>query len=99
MGRSPRKQERPEASSIRAGFWSDLRRIDPSGARHETGPSPSNLIVSPTSSRVVLVVDDDQDIRDALCELLEDEGYRAVAAANGAEALGQLRAAELPCVI
>jgi CheY-like chemotaxis protein len=51
------------------------------------------------SSRIVLVVDDDQDIRDALCELLLDEGYQAVAAANGAEALSYLRSRELPCVI
>ena len=51
------------------------------------------------ASRIVLVVDDDQDIRDALCELLLDEGYRAVAAANGAEALTYLRSRELPCVI
>jgi CheY-like chemotaxis protein len=47
----------------------------------------------------VLVVDDDPDIRDALCELLEDEGYRVVSAANGSEALAHLRSGELPCVI
>jgi len=46
-----------------------------------------------------LVVDDDADIRDALCELLEDEGYRAVSAANGQEALTYLKSSELPCVI
>jgi CheY-like chemotaxis protein len=46
-----------------------------------------------------LVVDDDQDIRDALCELLVDEGYQAVAAANGVEALTYLRSREPPCVI
>jgi CheY-like chemotaxis protein len=57
------------------------------------------LIVSPTSSRIVLVVDDDQDIRDALCELLEEEGYRAVAAANGQDALVYLKSREPPCVI
>jgi CheY-like chemotaxis protein len=55
--------------------------------------------VSDVSSRIVLVVDDDQDIRDALCELLRDEGYLAVAAANGAEALSYLNVRELPCVI
>ena len=45
------------------------------------------------------MVDDDQDIRDALCELLEDEGYRAVSAANGQEALVYLNSREPPCVI
>ncbi len=58
-----------------------------------------HFIVGPTSSGTVLVVDDDPDIRDALCELLEDEGYRAVSAANGQEALTYLKSSDLPCVI
>ena len=45
------------------------------------------------------MVDDDRDIRDALCELLEDEGYRAVSASNGQEALVYLNSREPPCVI
>ena len=49
---------------------------------------------------VVLVVEDDPDIRATLCEALEDNGYRAVGAANGAEALDYLRSgAESPCLI
>jgi CheY-like chemotaxis protein len=40
----------------------------------------------------VLVVDDDGDIRDALCLVLEHNGYRALAASNGEEALARLRA-------
>ncbi|HET7505065.1 MAG TPA: response regulator [Kofleriaceae bacterium] len=49
---------------------------------------------------VVLVVDDDRDIRDSLIELLEDHGYRAAGAANGLEALTVLGAsAPLPCLI
>jgi CheY-like chemotaxis protein len=49
---------------------------------------------------VVLVVEDDPDIRATLCEALEDNGYSAAGAANGAEALEYLRtAAELPCLI
>jgi CheY-like chemotaxis protein len=40
----------------------------------------------------VLVVDDDGDIRDALCLVLEHNGYRALAASNGEEALTMLRA-------
>ena len=43
----------------------------------------------------VLVVDDDVDIRDAICLILEHKGYKAVGAANGQEALGLLRAAAL----
>jgi CheY-like chemotaxis protein len=39
----------------------------------------------------ILVVDDDRDIRDSLIETLEDHGFRATGAANGAEALEVLR--------
>jgi len=47
----------------------------------------------------VLVVDDDDDLRDSICELLECEGYRAVPAAGGAEALAYLRSAPPPAAI
>ncbi len=39
----------------------------------------------------ILIVDDDDDIRDTLMELLQFEGYTAVGAANGKEALARLR--------
>jgi CheY-like chemotaxis protein len=50
-------------------------------------------------SKFILVVDDDRDIRESLCELLEDEGHRTIGAANGKEALEILRSGGLPCVI
>jgi len=51
-------------------------------------------------SHVVLVVDDDRDIRDSLVEVLEDHGYLAVGACNGREALDVLRdSAAPPCLI
>jgi two-component system, chemotaxis family, chemotaxis protein CheY len=40
----------------------------------------------------VLVVDDDGDIRDALCLVLRHSGYKVLAATNGQEALSRLRA-------
>jgi CheY-like chemotaxis protein len=43
------------------------------------------------ASGTVLVVDDDAEIRDALCALLQHEGYTVVRAENGAQALEQLR--------
>jgi CheY-like chemotaxis protein len=39
----------------------------------------------------ILVVDDERDIRDAIAELLEDEGYEVQGAADGAEALAKAR--------
>jgi PleD family two-component response regulator len=44
-----------------------------------------------TSRRGVLVIDDDEHIRYSLVDALEDEGYRAVSASNGVEALEVLR--------
>ena len=40
----------------------------------------------------VLVVDDDIDIREAICLVLSHSGYRTLTASNGEEALNTLRA-------
>jgi CheY-like chemotaxis protein len=47
----------------------------------------------------VLIVEDDYAIRDALMQLLEDEGYAVAGAANGQEALDLLRRHLPPCLI
>jgi CheY-like chemotaxis protein len=41
--------------------------------------------------KLILIVDDDEALRDALSEALTDEGYAAIGAADGAEALTLLR--------
>jgi len=46
------------------------------------------------SSAAVLVVEDEQDIRETLRDILEMEGYRVRCASNGKEALAAL--AEMP---
>jgi len=38
-------------------------------------------------SRTVLVVDDDKDTLDVLCQVLRRDGYRCIAASDGAQAL------------
>jgi len=50
---------------------------------------------------LVLVVDDQEAIREALADLLSDEGYGVLTAANGAEALDKLRQSPRPhpCLI
>ena len=48
---------------------------------------------------IVLVVDDDQAVRDALRELLETEGYAVEEAADGRSALQRLQAGLRPSVI
>jgi CheY-like chemotaxis protein len=48
----------------------------------------------------VLIVDDDFAIRESLAELLEDEGYLSIAAANGRDALAKLdEDGPWPCLI
>lgn len=57
-----------------------------------------------TANGYVLVVDDDLDAREMLLTLLGDEGYHAVAAEDGLEALHMLRtvrhhAPDTPCLV
>lgn len=54
---------------------------------------------TPNNRDVVLVVDDDKDIRETIAELLEEHGYGVAQAANGVDALLYLRHAPAPCVI
>jgi CheY-like chemotaxis protein len=49
--------------------------------------------------RHVLVVEDDRDLRDSLCNALEDEGYTVVGVEHGRAALQHLRAQPKPCLI
>jgi CheY-like chemotaxis protein len=48
---------------------------------------------------LVMVVDDDDDIRETLTGLLEDEGYQVAAFATGKDALGALQGGLTPRVI
>jgi CheY-like chemotaxis protein len=49
--------------------------------------SSGEISLGDATRPLVLVVDDDDAIRDALCELLEDAGFAAVGARHGLEAL------------
>jgi two-component system, chemotaxis family, chemotaxis protein CheY len=50
------------------------------------------------SRSLVLVVDDDPDILDAICDILEGEGYRVARARHGREALDRVEE-ERPAII
>lgn len=47
----------------------------------------------------VLLVEDDPDIREALSQILADEGYEVALAGNGREALDMLRSPVLPSLV
>ncbi|HEY0426399.1 MAG TPA: sigma-54 dependent transcriptional regulator [Pyrinomonadaceae bacterium] len=49
-------------------------------------------------SRKILVVDDEKNLREALAELIESEGFQPEQAADGAEALLKIRAAGFACI-
>lgn len=54
---------------------------------------------SPAHEDIVLVVEDDEDLRDTMCSLLELDGYQTVGVFNGLEALRYLETNRPPCVI
>ena len=51
------------------------------------------------SGEHILVVEDDQGLREGLCDALELEGYAAVCVPNGDAALRHLATGARPCVI
>ena len=54
---------------------------------------------SQPGKKTVLVVDDDEDLLDAVHELIEEEGDRVMTARDGEEALLLLTSGDLPCLI
>jgi CheY-like chemotaxis protein len=50
-------------------------------------------------SKPILIVDDDKEVRSALAEMLEGEGYAVTGAHNGREALQLMRGGLHPAVI
>ncbi len=68
----------PHVSNSSSCELRSVKRPDPQVGRLTTGP-------------LILVVDDDSDVRDAVTDALELEGYSVVSAMHGAEALERLR--------
>lgn len=56
-------------------------------------------MVKDSCCQSILVVEDDDDIRNALVDLLESEGYIAYPATNGKEALDTLASTAKPCLV
>jgi len=49
--------------------------------------------------KTILVVDDEQSIRDVLADILTDEGYRVVSAGDGLTALQMLASEVIDCIL
>ena len=67
----------------------------------ETGTSASTASPKRAAAQrcLVAIIEDDAEFRNMLRELLEEEQYRVIAVANGAEALVTLRGGAIPNVI
>jgi CheY-like chemotaxis protein len=50
-------------------------------------------------TKSIMIVEDDYDVRDALVQVLEYEGYQVASAANGQEAIDRLRDGASPSLI
>lgn len=68
----------------------------PAGTQDTPSPAARSPAASAGADRPILVVDDDDDIREIVAIVLGEEGYPIVTAANGAEAIARLRRTELP---
>jgi two-component system NtrC family response regulator len=51
------------------------------------------------TDQVILIVDDEEGVRDGLSELLKDEGYAVVCAEDGEEALNILRTTSIDLIL
>jgi DNA-binding NtrC family response regulator len=61
--------------------------------------APEVVLVVSQSQRSILVVDDEANARNALAELLREEGYTVETAADGFKALGKLEAFEVDVIL
>ena len=59
-----------------------------------------SYFASPTpKSKTVLIVDDDQEFREALVDIVRSEGFEVETATSGLQALDKLRWGLRPCVV
>jgi CheY-like chemotaxis protein len=77
-------------SSVYRWIRSDRQQLQSSKARMTSAPA--------RSAPQVLVVDDDESIRQVLSDALQQEGFRVVTAIHGQEALERLRDVPVPAL-
>jgi two-component system response regulator (stage 0 sporulation protein F) len=66
------------------------------------GEAEAGALVGPNqrcSMTRILVVDDEEPVRELLCDILEDEGVEVTLAANGAEALARFEPGKFDAVL
>jgi CheY-like chemotaxis protein len=92
---------RRQAGSTQPDDRIDRRRVGrmPSERRGGERRRVRRRVEAPAHGVGVLVVEDDEDSRDLLRDLLEANGYPVMTARNGQDALDHLKAFAAPCLI
>ncbi len=88
LGHRVRVRSRPGSGSV---FAVEVVLAPPEGAPAPTFDQPivaGGFVADPRRSGNILVIEDDPEVRDLLELFLKGEGYRAIVAADGVEALG-----------
>src|SRR5690349_4596923 len=68
-------------------------------ARPGSRPGPTDPAPVQENERCVMIVEDEKDAREAMVELIEQEGVTALGARHGQEALDMLRQGQRPSLI
>lgn len=76
-----------------------LRKSRTYGRTRRVCPSEGGTTRRPKLARTVLVIEDEEPIRNAVRFILDNEGYAVLEAPNGIVALDLLRASEEPLVV
>ncbi len=86
-----------------SGRGTTVRVLLPALAGAEAAPAPREAAPAgaPEPTGVILLVDDEESVRDVGSQMLESAGFRAIVAADGVEALGIARESrgEIACVV
>ncbi len=96
--------EEPTAEQPRGHTTSRVEKRDPR-RRRASRPRVAEASTSETERRpepaenVIMVIEDDVDLRDGIAYLLEACGYEVIAAEDGEDALQRLRRGAHPCLI
>ena len=82
---APQEEELPPPGSIDELFTQPLTREESASAPSAT--PPLQPLGGTPSGKTILLVEDEEDLRQVLAEALQQEGYAIIEAANGQEAL------------
>jgi signal transduction histidine kinase len=92
-------QDGPKGQHPSAGRVSNIHDAGPPSRALRQLVSADGKLSSGSERKVILLVEDDRSIREAVHDILETEGYDVVQAENGRDALERLRAGSPPDLI